>query len=60
MSYYSNVTKEELDEVLKEFAPKFKHIEPHIIAAMYVFIKRRESEKIKSDSPTKISDGNNG
>ena len=41
------ITKEEIDEILREVAPEFKHIEPHIIIAMYTYIKQKESEKMK-------------
>ena len=44
----SLLTKEELEEVLKELAPKFKHIEPHVILLLYAYVKKKEIEKMKS------------
>ena len=44
------LTKEEIEEVLKELAPDFKHIEPHIIILLYTYIKKKQLEK--SNSPT--------
>jgi len=41
-NYSEIVTKEELDELIKEVVPQFKHIEPHIIILLYVYIKKRE------------------
>lgn len=46
----SLVTKEELEEVLKELGKDFKHIEPHVIILLYTYIKKKHSEK--SNSPT--------
>lgn len=47
------LTKEEMEEVLKELAPKFKHIEPHVILLVYAFIKNRGQDK--KSSPPRIS-----
>jgi hypothetical protein len=44
------VTKEELEEVLKELEADFKHIEPHVIILLYTYIKKKELEKSKSSS----------
>ncbi|MGQ0791285.1 MAG: hypothetical protein ACT4NJ_03565 [Nitrosopumilaceae archaeon] len=44
-SYNEFVTKEELEELIKEISPQFKHIEPHIIILLYVYIKKHELEK---------------
>ena len=44
----SIVTKEELEEVLKEVGPKFKHIEPHIIILLYTHLKKKDMEQRKS------------
>ena len=35
------VTKKELEEVLKEVQPSFKHIEPHVILIIYTYIKKK-------------------
>lgn len=32
-------TKEELDEVLKKFSMRFKHVEPHVILILYAYFK---------------------
>lgn len=39
------VTKEEIEEVLKEVAPRFKHIEPHVIVLIYTYLKKKDYEK---------------
>ena len=41
-------TKEELENVLKETASKFKHIEPYVILLIYGYIKMKKLEKKKS------------
>ncbi|MBI5355550.1 MAG: hypothetical protein HZB68_03795 [Candidatus Aenigmarchaeota archaeon] len=45
----SLVTKEELEEVLKELGQEFKHIEPHVIILLYTYIKKK---KLENNSPT--------
>ena len=46
----SLVTKEEIEEVLKELALDFKHIEPHVIILLYTYIKKKHVDEMKSSS----------
>ena len=43
----SMFTKEELDEVLKRFGSRFKHIEPHVILILYAYFKMEALKEMK-------------
>jgi hypothetical protein len=46
----SLVTKEEIEEVLKQLSSEFKHIEPHVIIILYTYIKKKKLENKFTDA----------